>query len=147
MGFERTLDIGLEHQVQDLGLGIGLAGQEGFQRHLGGLAELAFALLGGPGLGDAAGDLFVLDHGEGFAGLGHALEALDLHRHGRSGLLDLVALVVEERPHPAGEDAADEGVALVQGAFLDEHRGHRAPALVQAGFDDMAPGQLVRIGL
>ena len=48
---------------------------------------------------------------EGVAGRRHALEAEDLHRDRRAGLLHRLAALVEQRAHAAGELAADEVVA------------------------------------
>ena len=87
-------------------------------------------------------------HGEElFTGFGHAFKALHFHGDGGTGFLDLLALVVHQGAHAAGELAAHEVVALVQGAFLDEHGGHGAAALVQLGFHDAAVGGLVGVGL
>ena len=58
-------------------------------------------------------------------------EAEHLDRRGRAGLLDLLALVVDERPHPAPGGAGDERVADLEGAALHEHGGDRAPADVE----------------
>src|SRR5262249_14744878 len=50
------------------------------------------------------------------------VEAEDLDRLARSGLLELLALVVVERAHLAPRVAGDERVADLQRAALDEHR-------------------------
>ena len=147
-GFQAALNVGLEHEVEGQGLLIGLAlGQEGFQSHARFRGKVAFTLLDGARVGDAAGQLFVADHKEFLAGFRHAFKALYFHRQRGAGVLDLLALIAHEGAHTAGEGAAHEVVALAQGTFLNKHGGHRAASLVQLGFHNVAAGKLVGIGL
>ena len=84
----------------------------------------AVALLAG--LADRAGGLLVGGGAELVAGVGHVGQAEHLHRRGRAGLLDLLALVVDHRPDPAPGGAGDDRVADLERALVDEHGGHRA---------------------
>ena len=80
------------------------------------------------------------------AGVGDVGQAEDLHRRGRAGLLDLLALVVDERPDPAPRRAGDQRVADLEGAALHEHGGDRAAADVELGLEHDAPGPPVGVG-
>ena len=75
------------------------------------------------------------------------VEAEDLDRRARPGLLDALAVVVVQRLDLAPGVAGDHGVADVQRAALDEHRGDRAAADVEPRLDDHAAGRRVRVGL
>ena len=94
-----------------------------------------------------AGDALVLDDAQQLAGSRRLVEAEDLDRHARPGLADALAVVVVQRLDLAPGVRRDDGVADVQRASLDEHRGHRAAADVQPRLDDHAAGGRVRIGL
>ena len=91
-GFGRALHVGLDDQRQ---LGDLLVGELG--HHLGQRRALAtgraglLALHADAVVGELAGAGLVLDHGEGLAGIGRAVEAEDLHRHRRAGFGDLLA--------------------------------------------------------
>src|SRR4051812_22736960 len=92
-----------------------------------------------PGLaavGDLPGDPVLLDDEEGVTGARHGGQADDLDRTGRQGLLELVAVLVEQRPDATVGVAGHDRVALAQRAALDQHRGDGAPALVQLALDD-----------
>ena len=73
------------------------------------------------GLADPAGGLVVGGDHEVVAGVGHLGQAEDLDRRARPGLLDLVALVVDERPDPAPRRTGDHRVAHLEVAPLHEH--------------------------
>ena len=107
-----------------------------------GLAPLAVAIIG-----DLAGPRLVLDDVELVAGFRRRTEAQHLDRNRRAGRLDLLALVVDERAHPAPGRAGDEDIAEMQGAALHEHGRHRAAAPVELRFDDDAGGLAIGIGL
>ena len=55
----------------------------------------------GAGVGNAAGHFFVGNNLKLFACLGHAFKTLHFHRHGRTGRLDFLALVVKHGPNAA----------------------------------------------
>ena len=67
-------------------------------------------------------------------------EAEHLHRRRRTGLLDLVALVVDQRPHRAPGRAGHDRVADLERALVDEDGGHRATADVEVGLEHDALG-------
>src|SRR3954452_10674056 len=97
-------------------------------------------------VGDLPGDAVLLDHEEGVAGTRHRGETHDLHGAGRQGLLQLGAVLVEQRPDAAVGVAGHERVADAQRAALDEHRGDGAAALVQLALDDDALRVLRGVG-
>ena len=97
--------------------------------------------------GELAGAGLVLDHGEGLAGIGRAVEAEDLHRHRRTGFGDLLVALVEQRADPAPVVAGHDDVAALQGAALDQHGGDGAAAAVELGLDHHAVGGAVGVGL
>ncbi len=87
---------------------------------------------------DLAGALLVLGDVERVARVRQPVEAEDLHRRRGRRLLEAVALVVEQGPDAAGEDARHEGVADAHHAALDEDRRHDAAAQVDARLHDPA---------
>src|SRR5690606_4185775 len=87
-------------------------------------------------LGNLARPRLVLDDGETVAGLRRPLEAENLDGHRRAGVLDLVAVVVDERTHAAPLVAGDEDVARLERAGLNEDGRNRATPLVQLRLDD-----------
>ncbi len=97
-------------------------------------------------VGDGAGRLLVGGDDEVVAGAGHVGEAEDLDRGRGAGLLDLLALVVDEGTHAAPGRAGDERVADLERAPLDEQGGHRAPAHVEVGLEHGAHGPPVGVG-
>ena len=74
-------------------------------------AEAGDALPVLAGLADATGHLLVGGDHELVAGVGDVGQAEHLHRRRRAGLLDLLAVVVDQRPDPAPGGAGDERVA------------------------------------
>src|SRR4051794_5015617 len=77
-------------------------------------------------VGDLPGHPVLLDDEERVAGAWHRGEPDDLHGAGREGFLQLVAVLVEQRPHAAVRVAGHDRVALAQRAALDEDRRDRA---------------------
>src|SRR3954471_6605716 len=97
---------------------------------------LRVADAGLPAVGDLPGDAVLLDDEEGVTGTRHRGETHDLHGAGRQGLLQLVAVLVEQRPDAAVCVAGDQGVPDLQRAALHQHRGDRAATAVQLALDD-----------
>src|SRR3954453_12423107 len=87
-------------------------------------------------VGDLPGDAVLLDDEEGVTGTRHRGETHDLHGAGRQGLLQLVAVLVEQRPDAAVGVAGDQGVPDLQRAALHQHRGDRTATAVQLALDD-----------
>jgi hypothetical protein len=81
------------------------------------------------------------------ARLGHRRQAEHLDRRGRTGGLDLLALVVDHRPDPAPGRAGHDRVADLELALVDEDRRDRAAALVEVGLEHDALGTPGRVGL
>ena len=142
---DRTLYIGLDDDVEVLDVAFLDLVEEVVERDLLALDEVV-ALALDAGLGDGAG-LLLLEHGEDVAGFRHVIEAEDLDRYGRAGLLDVLAAVVDHGADLAVRRAADDRVADAQRAVLDEDRRDRAAALVELGLDDDAARIAVRVGL
>ena len=110
------------------------------------LGEHGVALACLPAFRDLPGHPVVADHQEAVARVGHRGEAEHLHRARRRCLRHRGAVVVEQRPDPPERLARDDGVADVQRAALDQHRGHRAAAAVQVGLDGDALAELLGVG-
>src|SRR5512147_541320 len=90
--------------------------------------HLCASLLGLPRLRDLTGFAFFLDHRETVSREGNVGKTDDFCRHGRSGVFDTIALVIDERPHLAELSAGHEEIADLEGAGLNQHRGYGAAA-------------------
>ena len=102
------------------------------------LVQFAFALLGAAILGDLA-RLRFLDHpGEHGARLGNGREAENFHRRRRARFGEPLAEMILHRAHASVRSSADESVALMQRAFLDQHGGDRAAPAVELRLDNRA---------
>src|SRR5690606_16899036 len=113
-GLERTLGVGLDDDVEGGVLGAKLL-QQTLETVPGAGGHVLFETEGLLPLGgDAAGLPVVLDDLEEVAGSGHVVPAHDLDGGGRAGLLDLVALIVDEGPGTTGDRTGNEGVALAE---------------------------------
>ena len=93
-----------------------------------GCVRLGGAAPAGARLGDRAGGLLVGCDAQLVAREGDVVEAEHLDRHRRTGVGDLLAVLVEQRPHLAPAAAGDDGVADVEDAALDERDDDRAAA-------------------
>ena len=142
-----ALDVGLDDDVEVLDLALVDACEQILERDL----------LGGAGIRGHFGLLlaflhkltrhaFVVDGVEDVARVRYLAHAGDLHRYGRAGLLDALALVADHRADAADGRAGDDDIALMQGAVLDENGHDRAAALVQPCLDDGAGRGAVRVG-
>ena len=80
----------------------------------------------------------VLDHASQLAGRRRLVEAEDLDRVSRPGVLHLVAAEVVEGAHLAPSVSGDDRVADAERAAVDEHRCYRTAADVESRFDDRA---------
>src|SRR3954449_5087641 len=110
------------------------------------LRVLRVADAGLPAVGDLPGDTVLLDDEERVTGPRHGGEADDLHRPRGQGLLELVAVLVEQRPDAPVGVAGHDRVALAQRAALDQHCGDGATALVQLALDDHTLRVLLGVG-
>ena len=63
-----------------------------------------------------------------------------------AGFGQLLVAFVDQGAHPAPGSAGHDDVGALQGAALDQDGGHRAPALVELGFDHHAFAGAIRIG-
>ena len=93
------------------------------------------------------GGLLVRNHAEDVAGLGQALEADDLDRRRRLGLLDALAGGIVQRADAAPRATDADDLADCERAGLDEDGGHVAAALVDLRLDDRPDRLAVRVGL
>src|SRR4051794_18013102 len=145
---ERAGHVGLEHQVELLLAALG-AGEDVLERNAAArLARQRLLLDADRALvGHAARLALVLDYAEVLAGVRHAVEAEDLHRHAGSRLLHALAAVVVHRPDAAHVLAGDDRVADLQAAAVHEQGDHGAATGVELRFDH-EPGRLgVGVGL
>ena len=76
---------------------------------------------------------------------GRFVKADDLNRHRRTGVADLLSLVVRHRPHAADRRPGDQKIADVQRSVLDQQRGDCAARLVQPRLNDRARRSPVRV--
>ena len=147
-GLDRALHVGLDDQGELLdGALLHLREQVLEADRLAALGEHLGALALRALLGGLAGDAVVLDDAAQLAGRRRLVEAEDLDRDARPGVLDALAVVVVQRLHLAPGVAGDDGVADAQRAALHQHRRDRAAADVEARLDDDAARVGVRVGL
>ena len=94
-------------------------------------------------LGDLGNDV------EPVAGAGRRVQTGQVDRSGRAGLFVLLSPVerVVHRLDAAVRRAADDDVADVERALLDEELGDHAASFVQLGFQAGAEGRAIGIGL
>ena len=147
---ERTLDVGLQHEVErgDLAalhhredvLEAGAAGEAHRVLQAGG------ATPEGTSLGHRAGGLLVGRGAQLVARERDVVEAEHLHRGGRTGLLHLLAVLVEHGAHLAPRATGDDRVADPERAPLDQRGDHRAAALVEVRLEHERPGRGLRVG-
>ena len=98
------------------------------------------------GLGHRSGDLLVGCDTELVAGFGHERQTEHLDRRGRTGRLDLLALVVDHRADLAPGRTGDDRVADLQFALVDEDGGDGATAVVEVGLEHDALRPTGRVG-
>ena len=92
-----------------------------------------------------AGAPLVLDDASELAGRRRLVEAEDLHRVSRPGVLHLVAAEVVEGAHLAPGVSGDDRVADAERAAVDEHRRDGTAADVESRLDDRARGLGLRV--
>src|SRR5690606_29307588 len=144
---ERTLGVGLDDDVEGGVLGAKLL-QQTLETVPGAGGHVLFETEGLLALGgDAAGLPVVLDDLEEVAGSGHVVPAHDLDGGGRAGLLDLGALIAAEGPGTTGDRTGHEGVALAEGAALDDDGGDGAAAPLHLGLDHDTGRRSLGVGL
>src|SRR5690242_15049821 len=146
-GFDRTGHVTLDDEEQFLALARLERLVQVLERDpAAALGELGDALARLPPLGDLPGHPVVGDNQEVVTGAGHGGQSEHLHRTGRRSLGDRLVVLVQHGPDPAERLTADDRVADVQRAPLDQHGRDRAAALVQVRLDGHALGVLVRVG-
>ncbi len=148
---ERALHVGLQDQVQRGRLARLDLVEDVLELHAAVVTAGVAALVRQPlpllaGLGDRLGRLLVGGDTELVAGARHRRQAEHLHRRRRAGFLDLLALVVDQRPHAAPRRAGDDRVADLQRALVDEDGGDRAAADVEVGLEHDALGPALGVG-
>ena len=97
-------------------------------------------------LGGFARDAFVADDAQYVAGRRNVGETHHLDRNRRTGFLDLLALVVDERAHFTKGAPSDDDIANAQRAVLHEHRRNRTAPAMQRRLDDDAARAPVLVG-
>ena len=142
-GFERTVDVGLDHHVE----GGSLAALDLFEdvfelgatrqgMSLATEARLALPML--TRISHTTGDLLGGGDHELVAGPRNIGKAEHLNRCGRACFLDVFALVVDEGANAAPCRAGNHRIAHLEGSALDQHRGHRTTTDVEVGFEHHA---------
>ena len=149
-GFERTLHVGLQHQVQRGDLALLDLGEDVFQLHTAlhaGVAALvgeALALLAS--LAHGAGGLFVGGRTELVARMRHRRQAEHLHRGAGARFFHLLAGVVDHGAHTAPGRTGHDRVAHLQRALVDQDGGHGATPGVEVGLEHDALGPTGGVG-
>lgn len=145
-GLHGTLGVGFDHHLEGELLVLGDLGKKIFERDAG-LTSLGLGGLLGHGafLGDVARRLFVLDDGKLLARLRHSVQAQHPDSDGRRGLLQSLALLVDERADAAIMRAAKDDVADAERALAHQDGGG-GTARLQTRFNDVALGLAVRVG-
>ena len=139
-----ALHVGLHHDVQVFQFAFLDPVEDIVQGDLGFLLFF-FLGLGHPLFSHTPGNVFVTGIHD-VPGLGHIIQAQDFHRGGRQRLFHLFTPVVHHGTDLAVAGTDQDGVPDVQGAPVDQHRSHRASALIQLGFDDGTVGRQFRVG-
>ncbi len=141
----RTGDVALENEVERLHLALG---QETLQRDpLARLGQCRVALHRLAFLGDLSSRAIVVGDQELVTGAGHGGQTEHQHRTRRSGMLDLLAVLVEHGSHPAVRLPGDDRIARTEHPALDQHCRDRAAALVEVTLNGDATGGHLRVGL
>src|SRR5262249_45022542 len=140
--FERALHVGLDDEREFLAARRLELRHHLLERaaHAGGVRRALLALLADAIVRQLACAGLALDHGQTAARLGRVVEAENLDRNRRAGLLDVLALVVDQRADAAPGRAGHDDIADVQRAALNKHSRDRAATTVELGFDDGAFG-------
>src|SRR6478609_7769275 len=146
-GLDRTGDVALQDQVELLALTLLHRSHEVFQAathatlglHGRTLTRLAL-------LGDLTGHAVVLDHDEVLARTRDTGQTEHHRGTRRVGVLDVLAVLVEHRPHTAVRRTGHDRVADTEGSALDEDRRDRTTTTVQVCLDHEALGVLVGVG-
>ena len=118
--------------------------RQAFERYAGTLGQRGFAGLLLAVFGDAARLVAIGDHHELIARLRQAFHAENFDRRGRRSRLQARAAIVEHGAHFSVDVAHDKIVAGVERAVLHQHRGHRAAAAIQFGFEHHAGRRTLR---
>ena len=131
-GLDRSGHVRLEHDVEVLDAFLDALEEHVERDRLRALRKLLSAKALAARLCVLARLALVLDHAGVLAGRRRLVEADDLDRIARAGVLELLAVEVVESAHASPGVAGHDGVADVQRAALDEHRRHGPAADVQA---------------
>src|SRR4051812_43183986 len=146
---QRARDVGLDDQRQLGQVALLSAGEDVLQRKLDALA--AGERLGLQAVGAIAGEgarlALVRDDAHVLAGLGNAVEAEQLDRLARRGLLDALPAEVVHCAHAAPVGPGHQRVADLQRAAHDQHRHDGPAARVELRLDDRARRLGIRVGL
>ena len=134
----RALDVAFDDELEQRVLAGGEGIENVFERGPLRGGELLLALRVEALLGEGLGVALAFHDQQLVAGIRQAGEAENLHRGRWRGLLDLLALVVDERFDLAAEVSADERLADLEGAHADDDGGGRAAAGLDLRFDDRA---------
>src|SRR5437762_7117695 len=105
------------------------------------LSELHVAELALTEQRDLARLALVAERHDVLACRGHVRQALDLDRDRRTGLVDRASALIEHGSNTAEAATGEHDVAALERSGLNQHRGHRSTALVEARLDHEALGE------
>ena len=140
-------DVGLDDEVEVLHLALRDAREQIVEGQRALLGELLGTQPVGALLRQRARLPLVLHDAAELAGRRQRVEADDLDRRRRRGLLERRALEVAHGAHAAAGFAGDDGVADADAAAQDQHGCHDAAPGVDLRLDDVAAGRGVGVGL
>src|SRR5713101_296781 len=143
---DRAVHVALDNDAQLLHLTRRHLLAQVFERDAAGLLQYTLALLRTPELGDLT-RLRLFGHPDKRrTGLRYRREPENLDRRRRSGLGQTLPEMVQHRAYASERGAAHKRIALMECAFLDQHRRHGTAAAIQLGFDYRAARGAIRIG-
>ena len=90
---------------------------------------------------------FIFEDAEFVACGRNARQTKDFNRVSRTSLFNIFAKRTNEGTHTAVAGTSYHHVAWTQGTTVHEHRGHRAAALVQVGFNNITAGERIGVSL
>src|SRR6266704_3584863 len=146
-GLLRALYVGLDEKREHPRLAFAHVLEQVLQ--LGGLflRELDVAEFALTEQGDLARLEYVAEHHDVLAYRRHVRQALNLDRNRWTGLVDSASALIEHGANPAEAAPGEYDVAAPEGPGLNQHRGHRSAALVEARLDHQTLGEGVHRSL
>ena len=146
-GLDGAVDVALDDDVELLERAESLTARDVVEGEALGGAQTQLALQLLALVGDLAGFLLGVEHGEGITCGGGAVKTEDQRGLGGTGLFDALVALVEHGLDLAVMRTGEDDVALTERTVLHQHGGHVTASLVERRLDDRACGVAVGVGL